>query len=176
MYVYVKGFSEGLKDKGFSESHCSIFHCIVEELFQLQQETGISKYDFDDEGTSITNPFYESSGRFDVNPIEEYGNKFLESDFIKLLEKIKSDLGDNLTLSNMNLCAAKNIAEIQSYVIEEFSKFFKKPIDCCIEEFEDSLFFIEVDNKKIIDPFKDGQLIKEYEKAFFESKFSKLLA
>lgn len=44
-----------------------------------------TKYSFIEEGrTEITNPFTDSTGRFEVNPIEEYGEYFTSSCFIDL--------------------------------------------------------------------------------------------
>ncbi|QUH21901.1 hypothetical protein [Alkaliphilus sp. B6464] len=42
------------------------------------------------EGMCIVNPFIDDTGRFDIsNPIEFYGDNFLNSDFIKFVNDIE---------------------------------------------------------------------------------------
>ena len=44
---------------------------IVEDKDDPNAETGT--YFISESGTKVTNPFYEDTGRFEVDPIEEYG-------------------------------------------------------------------------------------------------------
>lgn len=53
---------------------------------QLNNEPIIS---FGYEEMEITNPFYDTTGRFLINPIEEYGEDFLNSEFVTLAKSIK---------------------------------------------------------------------------------------
>ena len=53
---------------------------------QLNNEPIIS---FGHEEMEITNTFYDTTGRFLINPIEEYEQDFLNSEFVTLAKSIK---------------------------------------------------------------------------------------
>lgn len=46
----------------------------------------INLISFDYHGMNIVNPFVDDCGCYDVDPVEYYGELFLDSDFIKLFD------------------------------------------------------------------------------------------
>ena len=64
--------------KRFSELQLDILSEGIDENINL--------ISFDYYGMDITNPFVDESGIYEVDPIEYYGELFLESDFMKLFE------------------------------------------------------------------------------------------
>ena len=85
---------------------------IVDMMFNLQMD-GESKYAFQDFDICITNPFLYYTGRFSVNPVEEYGEKFVNSNYMILLDKIKNYLGPEPTQERKNLCIHINIEGVK---------------------------------------------------------------
>lgn len=137
------------------------------------------QYSFSDLEMSIVNPFYDSTGRVEVNPIEEYKKEFLESNFINLLDKVKKYLGQEPSVEKKNMCIAINFAEIQEYVVNEYIKLFEEEnysVEDVINEFSDDCFIcLKKDDKIILNPFKDEKLLDEYKDLYYESKLSHLL-
>lgn len=161
---------------GYNEIHCKVLFSILESVFKLQVETGYFKYEFTNENDmSIVHPFYEDTGRFIVNPINEYNALFFNSNFIELLENIKSDLKENPTIEKMNLCIAKNVADIQFNIIKQIAEYKNKNIFLVIQDNLDSLYFVEYNEEIIINPFENNELKEAYKEIFFQNKFSKLL-
>lgn len=73
------------------------FYRISEELFDLSTLEGVIAYSFNDEDITITCPFYDNTGRFIVSPVAEYGELFLNSNFINI---IKDVMQENITTDN----------------------------------------------------------------------------
>lgn len=60
-----------------------------EEFETTESKEGMITFEFD--GVDIINPFYDETGRFEVDPEEYYGEAFLESDWISInVTEIKS--------------------------------------------------------------------------------------
>ena len=78
---------------------------IIEELGNLQidmvNETGEDTSEFigfinKSEDIWVINPFYDTTLRFKVDPIKEYGDEFLNSDFIKIAKKYLNNNDDDV--------------------------------------------------------------------------------
>lgn len=57
--------------------------------YYLFTEFGVSDFDcieFDYDGMSIINPFLDENGVCEVDPVKYYGEKFLNSEFIKIFD------------------------------------------------------------------------------------------
>lgn len=67
------------------------FYRITEDLFDLSTLEGVIAYSFNCEDITITCPFYESTGRFIVSPVAEYGELFLNSKFIDVIRDIMNE-------------------------------------------------------------------------------------
>jgi len=57
-------------------------------------------------GIAICNPFIDETGRFDVDPVEYYGNDFLESDIVKVVhQKLFDEMMEHIIKNEMEfLC------------------------------------------------------------------------
>lgn len=51
------------------------------------------------EDVYVINPFYDTTVRFNVDPIEEYGDEFLNSDFVKLAKKYYNEDKSPITIA-----------------------------------------------------------------------------
>ena len=64
-------------DRSRKEIRTRLINGPLDESGQLFEELRGMGFDFD--GTWVVNPYWSVCGRFQVDPIEEYGSKFLES-------------------------------------------------------------------------------------------------
>ena len=58
-----------------------------ETQYNKFNENGYEDFEFvtfEFDGMSIINPFLDYTGMFEVDPVEEYGDSFLNSDFLKM--------------------------------------------------------------------------------------------
>lgn len=179
-------FNKDMEERGYSNDVCEIFYSIMEYTFSFQLSLGCEcKYAFSDD-TYVVNPFYDETGRFSVNPVSEFNEAFLNSNYIDLLDKIKEYLNQFETITDdiKNLCIAINIAEIEEYTINDYIKFLQERKDCklskekilddILKENEEYMIYLSLNGKIIINPFKNNKVIKEYEDIYNKSKFADL--
>lgn len=119
----------------------------------------------------IVQPFLDDVGDEEVDPIEFYGETFLNSDFVKkvknIKQSVKTDKDDN-KLSETQLDVIKLIGEIQCDVFYETVSI-------------KGMVSFEYDDITIINPFLDYsgdhkvEPIEYYGEAFLNSKFVELV-
>lgn len=64
-----------------------VIEAIGEERAELVRKVGekrVMVFLDEQSGTWITNPFLSTCERFEVDPVEQYGQSFLSSDFVQL--------------------------------------------------------------------------------------------
>lgn len=87
------------------------------QQIQLGYEA-ISTFLYEEDDINIHDPFYDSTGRFEVNPIEEYGDSYLkwQKELIEFQNKCQIIFLDN----DMNVILLKNSNDY-TYVYDDSS-------------------------------------------------------
>ena len=167
MKNYFLTLEEDFKKINVSPLQLKALFCICNQLWTSQLELGLCVLGFDDGfDTFISHPFYDSTGRELVNPIEEYGNDFIESDCItKVVPKLQID--SNSSNEEINDVVAKVFSEYQELIYKEN-----------IEDLENIICF-QYDGENIINPFvlngEDINPREYYGDTYINSDFASLM-
>lgn len=117
-----------------------VFDNIISNINNLEVESGISIYDFLEEESyvSVTQPFIDIDGVGYVNPFKEYKDYFIKSNYMELIEDIKSNINDDMKEVEVFSYTKNKIIEIKDKIKEQygegFDKHFRLTIDIQIFE------------------------------------------
>ena len=121
-----------------SKLQVNVFENIINNIYPLQIQTGVSIYYFDDEEdcVEIINPFMNSNGTDYVNPFKEYSG-FENSNFIDLIEEIKLNVNEKVSELYISSFVFNKSNQIKEIIKSKYGKYFDKYITC---EFEFNIF------------------------------------
>lgn len=133
---------------GFNKSKVILLEGIYGHISNFAIIQGCSEYvdSFLYEDITITNPFLDTSGRDEVNPIEEYGVSITK---LPLMKKVLAmDINENMDNKELNLIGAKILGELQSDLYEEVGT-------------QDDMVSFDSEGQDIINPFMSEDFIVE---------------
>lgn len=117
-----------------------VFDNIISNINILELEIGTGIYSFLEEEfyVLITHPFLDIGGSEYVNPFKEYKDYFIKSNYMDLIEDIKSNINDHMEEKDIISYTKNKIIEIKDEIKKQygsdFDKDFKFEIDIKIFE------------------------------------------
>lgn len=150
-----------LESLGINHGQEEALIMLCNELWQYQLDNPFIYFDNNCE-MCITHPFYEDSGRFWSNPIEEYGDNFINSEFVEIAKSFQ--LTNTSTDKDIVLAVKAKLEELFAQLIknklssnkilsDDFVDTMSLELYKMISEFVDSLtpsYLLELNKEYII--------------------------